>query len=447
MNAPNSSSLSPERLRDLLEEILTLARSGGASEAEASLGASDGLSVTARKGDIETLERTEDRGLTVTVYRGRRKGSASTSDLRSAAVRETVSAALDIARYADEDPFAGLAEPELMAYDYPDLDLDHPWDIDIEEATRIAIETERAALAYDPRVKQSDGASVSSGRSHRFYGNSHGFVGDYPATRHGSSAIVLAEQDGAMQRDHWYTSSRDARELDPPEAVGFRAAERAVRRLGARKVATEIVPVLFAPEAARSLVGHFLAAISGGSLYRRASFLVGALGQPVFSSGISISEFPRRSGGAYGAPFDLEGVATADRCLVRDGVLESYVLSAYSARKLDLRPTGNAGGVRNVTVTGEARPLETLLSEMGRGFYVHELIGMGVNVVTGDYSRGASGFWVEEGVISHPVEEVTIAGNLRQMLASILAVGEDVDRRGNIQTGSVLVEAMTLAGN
>ncbi len=438
---------SEAELKVLVAEILEEASRQGASAAEVSVSADTGLSVSVRKGSLETIEFNQDRGFGITVYFGTRKGSASTSDSSRGAIRETVRAAAEIARFTQEDPCNGLADPELMPAALPALDLFHPWDLDPARAEALALECENAAFEHDPRVVNSEGAQVSSQQSCRVYGNSHGFVGSYLGTRHGVSCMVIAEDAAGMQRDYWYTMTRDPRELETPAAVGARAARRAVARLSPRRVQTGRFPVLYAPEVATGLVGHLLGALSGGAQYRKASFLLNALGERVAAEHLSLVEephLPRRIGSAA---FDGDGVATWPKAFVDHGVAESYILSAYSARRLGLRTTGNAGGVFNLTVRGETRPVPELLRAMGRGLLVTELMGQGVNGVTGDYSRGASGFWVENGEIAFPVDEITIAGNLKEMYKALELVGDDLDERGNIRTPSLLIGAMTVAGD
>lgn len=433
-------------LAELVGQILDEARAQGASAAEAGVSMEAGLSATVRLGEVETLEYHRDRGLGVTVYFGQRKGSASTSDLDPKAVRETVRAACDIARYTSEDTCAGLADAALLATDIPDLDLYHPWSLAAEGAIELARECEDAARAFDSRIDNSEGASVSSHQGLRMYGNSLGFVGGYPSTRHSLSCAVLGRLDDQMQRDYWYTVSRVPDDLEPAADVGRRAAERTVRRLGGRRLSTRQVPVVFAAELASSLFGHLVGAVRGGSLYRRSSFLLDHLGKPVFRPFVRVDEQPHRKRALGSAPFDNEGVATRDRDLIRDGVLQGYVLDSYSARKLGMQTTGNAGGVHNLTVEPGGHDLAGLLRQMGTGLLVTELMGQGINMVTGDYSRGAAGFWVEGGEIQYPVEEITVAGNLKDMFQQLAEVGNDVDRRGNIHTGSVLIENMTVAG-
>jgi PmbA protein len=446
MSEPQAIPHSVEDLKQAVQQVLDRAAGQGASAAEAAVSSDVGLSVTARLGEVETLEYHKDQGVGVTVYFGKRKGSASTSDLRPEAIDEAVQAACRIARYTAEDGCSGLADAELMAYDYPDLDLDHPWDINAERAIELAMNTEAAAQAVDARITNSDGASVNSFRGASVYGNSHGFIGGYAGTRHSLSCTVIGEQDGGMQRDYWYSVSRQPGELDSAESVGRLAAERTLRRLGGRKLSTRQAPVLFAADIARSLIGHFVGGVRGSALYRKASFLLDHLGEQIFPENIVMHELPHIPGALGSAPFDSEGVRTTAKDLVRDGILKSYVLDHYSACKLGMANTGNAGGVRNLIVEPTAGDLDSLLKEMGTGLFVTELIGHGINMVTGDYSRGASGFWVENGALAYPVEEITIAGNLRNIFRGIRAVGSDVDLRGSIRTGSILVDQMMIAG-
>ena len=431
----------------LVELALEEARVLGASQAEASVSVDVGLSVGVRLGEVETVEYQRDRGMGVTVYFGTRKGSASTADLGAGALRETVAKACSIARYTAEDPCAGLADADCLATRVPDLDLSHPWDLSPERACELALECEAAAMSVDRRVSNSEGAGVSTHRGLRAYGNSHGFLAAYPGTVHSMSCAVLGVEGEGMERDYWYTTARDWRELEEAASVGRLSGERAVRRLGARKLATTRAPVMYAPEVARGLLGHFLGAIRGGSQYRRASFLLDAAGTQVFPDWFAMSERPHLPRALASAPFDQEGVATRDRELVAGGVLEGYVLGSYSARKLGLRTTGNAGGSYNLIVPGRGRDFDDMLALMGRGLLVTELMGQGVNGVTGDYSRGATGFWVEDGRIAYPVHEVTVAGNLRDMYRTMVDVGSDMDTRGGVRIGSVLLEEMTIAGD
>jgi len=433
-------------LKQAVQRVLERAADQGATSAEAAVSSDVGLSVTARLGEVETLEYHKDQGVGVTVYFDQRKGTASTSDLRPEAISEAVEAACRIARYTAEDECAGLADAELMAYDYPDLDLDHPWSIDAEQAIELARETEAAALAVDQRITNSDGGSVNAFRGASVYGNSHGFVGGYAGTRHSLSCTVIGEQGDGMQRDYWYSVSRNPDELESAALVGQQAAERTLRRLGGKRIGTQEAPVLFSADIARSLVGHFVGGIRGSALYRKASFLLDQLGEPIFPEYIQMHEAPHLPGALGSAPFDSEGVRNSAKDLIKDGVLRTYVLDSYSACKLGMTNTGNAGGVRNLTVEPTAGDLDSLVRDMGTGLLVTELIGHGINMVTGDYSRGASGFWVENGELAYPVEEITIAGNLIDMFQGIQAVGSDVDLRGSIRTGSILLDRMMIAG-
>jgi len=445
MSEPDTGTI--EQLKTQITEMLGRATELGASQAEAAASFGTGLSVTVRLGEVETVEHHRDQGLGITVYFGKRKGSASTSDLRPAALEETVRKACSLARFAAEDACAGLADPDRLAGEIPDLDLCYPWPLEPEVAIRLAAECEAAAMAVDPRIDNSEGATVSTGQGCRAYGNTHGFLAAYPDSQHSLSCAVLASEAGRMERDFEYTTARDPVDLETAAKVGREAGLRTVRRLGAVKLGTRSVPVLFPARVARGLFGHLLGAISGGSLYRRASFLVDSLGSRVFAEHLSIEERPHLRKGLASAPFDDEGVATTDRNLVSGGILQGYLLGSYYARKLGMQSTGNAGGAHNLLVSSTGQSFEGLLSQLHTGLLVSELIGHGVNTVTGDYSRGAAGFWVEGGEIRYPVSEVTVAGNLRDMYRAIAAVGSDVDRRGAIQTGSVLVESMTVAGN
>jgi PmbA protein len=448
MDATADESRIPE-LKEVVSLALAEAARRGATQCEVDASLNQGLSTSVRLGEVDTVEYQRDRGLGITVYFGKKKGSASTADLAARAVRDMVEKACSIARYTAEDDCAGLPDPEALAREIPDLDLDHPWVLAPDVAIEMALACEAAGLAVDARLTNSEGASISSQRDLRVHGNSLGFLEGFGSTSHSVSCVLLAEHDGDMQRDYWYSTVRDRRDLEDIESIGRRAGERAVARLNARKLTTRHAPVLFAPEIARGLFAHFLGAIRGSSQYRKSSFLLGAAGESVFPDFIEMCERPHIKKGLASSPFDDEGVATADRDLVRAGVLQGYVLGSYSARKLGLKTTGNAGGVHNLFVsTSIAAPsFAELLTRMQSGFVATELMGQGVNAVTGDYSRGASGFWVENGSIAYPVHEVTIAGNLRQMYQQILAVGADVDTRGGLHTGSVLIEDMTIAGD
>jgi len=426
----------------VLEEAVRL----GASSSEAAASVSQGLAVTARMGDIETVEHTQDRGLSVTVYFGERIGSASTSDYSSTSVRETVQAACSIARFTEKDPCHGLADPDDLATEFPELDLYHPWYLTVNEGKEIALACEQAALDYDRRIENSEGATIDSHQGCEVYGNSHGFRGESRKTQHGISCSVIGQNNGSMQRDYWYSASRKREDLEDASEIGRKSAERTVRRLGARKLNTCQVPILFEAPIASSLLSHFIGAISGGALYRKASFLLDHLGKPIFPDFVRVHEQPLLPRAMGSATFDSEGVATRVRDIVTEGVLEGYVLGSYSARRLGLETTGNAGGVHNLTIDSGKDDLPGLIEALGRGLLVTELIGFGVNSVTGEYSRGAAGFWVENGEIQFPVEEVTIAGNLKEMFQSIRAIGRDVDTKRNIRCGSILVDRLTVAG-
>jgi PmbA protein len=435
-----------QRLKSLVADLLAEAHRQGADAAEAGVSQDAGLSVGVRLGEVETVEHTRDNALGVTVYFGHRRGSASTSDLSPRAVEDTVRAACNIARYTQEDPCSGLADAELMARQVPDLDLFHPWDIGAEHAIELALHCERSALELDPRIDNSEGANLNTHAGIHVYGNSHGFLGGYPSSRHTLSCAVLGRQGEEMQREYWWTTGRSQDDLETPEQVGRKAAERTLARLGSRRLATRQAPVLFQADCAVSLLRHLVGAIRGSALYREASFLLGRLDTQVFPDFVHIQENPRLPRGLGSAPFDNEGVATYAKDLVAEGVLRSYILDSYSARKLGMRTTGNAGGVRNLSIVSGDLDRDGLLQEMGTGLLVTELMGSGANPVTGDYSRGAAGFWVENGSIAYPVEEITIAGNLKDMYLGLLAVGSDIDARGSTRTGSWLIDRMTIAG-
>jgi PmbA protein len=446
----SSMSHSKSDLEALVAMAMDEAKRLGATQSEVGVSVDTGLSVTARFGEVETLEYQRDRGMGVTVYRGKRKGSASTADLSHQAIRESVAKAFSIAGFTAEDECAGLPDPDTIARDVPDLDLNHPWAIEPDAARDLAVACEAAALETDKRIGNSEGATLSSHQGLRVFGNSLGFLNGYASTMHSLSCVVVAQTEGEMQRDYWYSSVRDPRDMEDGVAIGKRAAERALRRLNARKLSTVTAPVLFVPELARGLIAHFLGAVRGGSQYRRSSFLLDASGTQVFPDWMQLSERPHILKGIASAPFDSEGVTTQDRELVQNGVLNGYVLGTYSARKLGLKTTGNAGGVHNLFVSPTnndgSGDFKALLRKMDRGLLVTELMGQGVNGVTGDYSRGAAGFWVENGELAYPVHEITIAGNLKEMLRQIVAVGSDIDARGGIRTGSILLEKMTIAG-
>lgn len=434
-------------LEDILARVLDLAEKAGATSAEASIGAGAGFSVTARMGEPETVEHQRDKGLNVTCYINRKKGSASTTDFGDEAIRETVRAACTIASNTSEDDYAGLIDVEYLAREVPDLDLCHPWDITPEQAIRLAVECETIARSYDKRIINSEGATVHSYSGNHYYGNSNGFIGGWDWSSHSIDCSVIAEQDGMMQREGWYSKVRAHDDMDSLRTIAETAATRALQKLGARKLPTLTVPVIYEAPVASSLFSSFINAILGGAQYRKSTFLLDKAGTQVFPEHITIDERPHIRKGAGSAPFDNDGMATRDRTLVAGGILQGYVLSAYSARKLGLKPTGNAGGVHNLIVSTGQQDLAALLRTMDKGLLITDLIGFGINQVTGDYSRGASGFWVEHGEIQYPVEEITVAGNLADMYRQIVAVGNDVDPRRNIQTGSVLIENMTVAGN
>ncbi len=443
----NGSTLpSQAELTQLVEQVLDEARRCGATAAEASASVATGLSVDVRQREVDTLEHQRDRSLAVAVYFGQRQGTASSADFSPASVRATVKAACAIARHTSEDPAQGLADPELLARDVPDLDLHHPWDLQADEAIELALACEAAALDADPRITNSDGAGVSTNAAVRVYGNSNGFLGAVRSTQHSINCRVIASDEAGMQRDYWYTVSRVPDALEAADLVGRNAAEQALRRLGSRRLGTRKVPVVYHAPVARGLLGNFVSAVNGGALYRKASFLLDKLGEPVFADWVRLSEHPHLPRELGSAAFDHEGVATRERDLVRDGVLQGYVLSSYSARKLGMTTTGNAGGVHNLRLEPGHRDFNGLLAEMGTGLLVTELMGQGVNLVTGDYSRGATGFWVENGEIAYPVEEITVAGNLRDIFLGLQDAATDVDTRGGIHTGSILVDAMTVAG-
>ncbi|MGH8558132.1 MAG: metalloprotease PmbA [Methylococcales bacterium] len=435
------------QLREKADDLLQEARSRGATSAEAGLGIERGLSVTARLGSVETIEHHKAQSLGVTVYFGQRKGSASSTDLSLQAMRGTVEAACRIARFATEDPYSGLPDRDQLATEFPELDLDHVWDLSVDRAIDLAVECEDAARQYHPEITNSEGAGVDTHQELRVFANSLGFNHGYSSTRHSLSCSVLGQRGDSMQRDYWFSVSRDSAELESARTVGVKAAERTLKRLGARGLSTRQCPVVYSAECAASLIGNFIAAIRGGNLYRKSSFLLDCLGKQIFPAFLRIHEQPRLPKALGSANYDGEGVRCQSRELVYQGILNGYVLSTYSARKLGMRTTGNAGGVHNPTVEPTGGGQRNLLREMGEGLLISELMGQGVNLVTGDYSRGAAGYWVEQGEIVFPVEEITVAGNLKDMFRNIIAVGNDIDIRGNTRVGSILIEKMTVAGN
>ncbi|HBA09492.1 MAG TPA: metalloprotease PmbA [Methylotenera mobilis] len=434
-----------DEIKQMSEDVLKVAKTLGASQAEAELSLSIGQNVSVRMQEVEHIEYNRDKGMSVTVYFGKQKGHASTSDLSPQALKDTVAAACNIAKYTAKDDFCGLADADLMASNVHDLDLHHPWDLSVDEAVLIAKQCEEAALAVDTRINNSEGASVSTGTGFFAYSNSHGFTGGYPSSRHGISCSVIAESGDSMQRDYWYATARAPEDLQSAIEIGTLAGERTVKRLNSRKIKTCQVPVLFEAPLASGLISTLISAVSGGNLYRKSSFLLNSLGQQIASPLLNINEEPHIKKGLASSPFDNEGVSTMSRQLVKDGVLQGYVLSSYSARKLGLKTTGNAGGNHNLIVQSGGLDLAGLLKEMGTGLLVTELLGHGLNMVTGDYSRGAAGYWVENGVIVHPVEEITIASNMAEMLKMIVAIGNDVLIQGSKQVGSILIERMTVA--
>jgi PmbA protein len=441
------AGFSAAQLKTLIADILAETIEQGATSAEVDIRANKGFSVTVRKGDVESVEYHQDKVIEITVYIGQRSGSSSLSDFRSEAIRSAVQAACHIARFTDEDPCSGLADKNLLAFNYPQLDLSYPWSITVEQAIEKAKACEATALAYDKRITNSDGASISTMEAWNVYANTHGFVGIFPVTRHEMSCMLIASQDDEMQRDYSYSVACDPHLLTSSDEIAIEAAKRTVNRLNARCLTTRRAPVIFAAEEARGLLGHFITAITGSHLYRKTSFLLDKLGHAIFPSHISMDERPHLAKGLGSTPFDDDGVATRPTIFIKDGVLQSYSLGIYAARKLGLQTTGNADGVHNLFITTSQKDLSALLKTMNTGLLVTELMGQGVNLVTGDYSRGASGFWVENGEIQYPVEEVTIAGNLRDMYQHLVEVANDVDVRGNIRTGSILVEEMMVAGD
>ena len=434
-------------LQEQVEQIIAEAKRQGASACEVAVSLEQGLSTSVRQREVETVEFNRDQGFGITLYVGQRKGSASTSASGPDAIRETVAAALAIAKHTSEDSASGLADAALMAREQPDFDLYHAWDITPEQAIEQALECEAAAFDADPRIKNADGTTLNTHQGCRVYGNSHGFVGGYASTRHSLSCMMIAEAQGQMQRDYWYDVNRKGPLLASAQSIGQRAAQRAASRLGSRPVPTCEVPVLFSAELAGGLFGSFLGAISGGNLYRKSSFLEGTMGQRLFPEWLTLDERPHLRGGMASASFDGDGLATYAKPFVENGHLVSYVLGTYSGRKLGLPSTANSGGVHNLFVTHGVEDQDALIRRMGRGLLVTELMGSGLNMVTGDYSRGAAGFWVENGEIQFPVQEITIAGNMKDMFQQIVAIGSDLETRSNIHTGSVLIEKMMVAGS
>jgi len=434
-------------VKTAVSEVLAQAKALGATSAEASMNRTRGLSVETRHGEVETVEFNQDGGLGISVYVGQRKGSASTADLSPAALKRTVEAAIDIARYTSEDPNAGLPDAAWLELSPPDLDLFHPADVGTEQAIDWCKAAEDAAFALYSRITNSEGASFTSHQGLKVYGNSHGQLVGYPSSRHSLSCVVIGEEGDDMQRDYSYSVARELAGLASPEQIGREAAHETVARLNGRKLGTQKVPVIFRADIASSLFGHLVSAISGGAIYRKSSFLLDKVGQPVMSDKVTILERPHLKRGLASSPFDSEGVKTTDRTILDAGVLTGYLTTSYSGRKLGLPSTGHAGGIHNWLVQHGDADLAQLCRDMGTGLLVTELMGQGVNTVTGDYSRGAAGFWVENGVIAYPVSEITIAGTLQQIFMDIQAIGKDVDPRGGVLTGSVLLGQMQVAGH
>jgi len=436
-----------QQLSNVVSQILDEAKKQGATAAEAGVSATNGISASVRLGEVETIEHNNDNGMGITVYFGHKKGSASTTDLSTQAIKNAVNAACNIARYTTEDNANGLADAGQMLKVQPDLDLFHPWDISIDEAIKIAIDCETAARDADKRITNSEGAGVNSASGLHVYGNSHGFIGAYPSTRHSISCSVIAGTGDQMQRDYWYDTSRLPDNLESPVKIGLKTAERTLARLGSKRIKTCNAPVIFRNDVAPGLLRNFISAIRGSSLYRKSTFLLDYLDKPVFPDFVTISENPLLLQGLASSAYDSDGVATTAKNIVSGGILNNYVLDAYSSRRLDMQNTGNGGGVRNLSISNTGQSFDELVKQMNRGLIVTELMGQGVNQVTGDYSRGAAGFWVENGEIQHPVEEITIAGNLKEMFMNLNAVGTDADSPGSVTTGSWLIDNMTIAGD
>ncbi len=432
--------------QNVVNDILVLAKAQGATAAEVHAGYSTGFNAAVRLGDVETITYNNDKSIGVTVYLDQQQGSATTSDISPAALQSTVAAACAIAQLTGADPYAGLAEEALLAKKYPELDLYHPWDISVEDGIALALKCENYARSLDKRITNSEGATCATHQGLHVYGNSLGFIGSYASSRHSLSCALIGQSGNKMKSDYSFTVARSAADLFPDKWVAEQVVERTVGQLDAQRLSTREAPVIFAADIASGLIGHFIGAIRGSSLYRKSTFLLDHLGKKVFPEFIHIHEQPHLLKGLGSAPFDGEGVNTQPHDFIKDGILQNYVLSSYSARKLNMQTTGNAGGIFNLSIDPTAGDLSDLLKKMGTGLLVTHLMGQGVNIVTGDYSRGATGFWVENGEIKFPVEEITIAGNLRDMFMHIIAVGNDVDRRGNIQSGSILIERMIIAG-
>jgi PmbA protein len=435
-----------DEVKQAVSEALSHATKLGATAAEAAMSSTSGLSVSTRMGEVETIEFNQDGGLGISVYVGNHKGSASTADLSPKALRSVVEKAIDIAKFTSDDPCNGVADKALLEMSPPDLDLYHPWEVTPEQGVELCIEAEKAALEFDDRIVNSDGASFSSHEGLRVYGNTHGFLAGFPRTRHSLSTMVIGQDGEQMQRDHAYTLSREQSGLKSAQSVGLEAAESTIARLNSRKIATMKTPVVFRADVANSLFGHLVSAIGGGALYRKSSFLLDSLGKQIFNSKVNVSERPHLLKGLASSPFDSEGVKTIDREIIHGGELQTYLLASYAARKMGMTATGHAGGIHNWLVQQTHDDLKAVLKEMGTGLLVTELMGQGVNTVTGDYSRGAAGFWVEQGEVQYPVSEITIAGNLKDIFMGVQAIGGDIEARGSVQTGSILIESMQVAG-
>ena len=447
MTEKNSLINQFEQVKERVTKVLELADSLGADGAEVAMSRTQGLSVGTRLGEVENVEFTNDGALGITVYQGGRKGSASTADLSESALKKTVQAAVNIAKYTSVDDCSGLADKQLLSMDPPDLDLYHPKDLSTQEAIELAKACENEALAFDKRITNSDGASLDSFEGFKVYGNSHGQLVGYPSSRHSMSCVAIASDGDEMQRDYAYSVNRDFDLLDSGTSIGRKAANEVISRLNAQKLPTSKVPVMFRSDIANTIFGHLIAAISGGNLYRKSSFLMDSLGQQIFPSFLSIEEKPYLKKALASSAFDSEGVKTQDRSIITGGELDTYLLTSYSARKLGLTTTGHAGGIHNWLVSANGGDFDAMLKKLGTGLLVTELMGQGVNVLTGDYSRGAAGFWVENGEIAYPVSEITISGTLQNIFKGLVAVGSDVDMHGSIRTGSIIIEEMQVAGN
>lgn len=446
MKQIDKALLKPSEMEGLADLVLREAKRLGADQAEVGIAANHGFNVSAHDGDVETVEYNQDKSIDISVMFGKRSGAASLSDIRPEAVHAAVEAACHIAKFTSEDLAAGLAEKDELAFNYPQLDLAFPWDISVEKAIELACQCEREAKAYDKRIISADDVAVTTANAMHFYANSFGFVGYFPFTRHEMSCVLVGKDKEGMQRDYSYTLSADPKKLASISAIAKEAAERTIKRLGARRLPTMKAPVIFFAEEARGLLGHFVSAIQGSNIYRKSSFLVDHIGKKIFPDFVHLQEHPHLLDGIGSAPFDDDGVLTRDNVFVENGVLQQYALGVYSARKLGVKTTGNSGGIHNLTIRPGNKDLSELLRTMNKGLLVTELMGQGVNILTGDYSRGVGGYWVENGEIQFPVHEVTIAGNLQDMYSKIVEVGNDVDIRGNIRTGSILISEMMIAG-